>query len=132
MDHHLWTRNLLLHTVGFTVIALFYACLMMFVLVRPQGVLSRMFSYMPLIRLGTISYCVYLIHGPVIAIADMLTRVVLGPSEVQMWAATTLAIVMILALAWLSWAVFESRMVALGHQFTYERIKAPQTATIPG
>lgn len=129
MDHHLWTKNLLLHTVGFTVIGLFYACLMMLVLVYPQGVLSRAFRYVPLMRLGTISYCVYLIHGPVMVIMDSLLRLVLGLSEFQLWAATTLGTVMTLAVAWVSWVVFESRLIAFGHKFAYERGKAPQLAT---
>jgi peptidoglycan/LPS O-acetylase OafA/YrhL len=125
MDHHLWTRNLLLHTVGFTVIGLFYACVMMLVLLYPKGALSRAFSYVPLMHLGTISYAVYLIHGPVIVIVDSLLRLVFSLSEFQLWAATTLGAVMTLAVAWLSWVVFESRLVALGHKFTYERSKAP-------
>jgi peptidoglycan/LPS O-acetylase OafA/YrhL len=129
MDHHLWTRNLLLHTVGFTVIGLFYACVMMLVLLYPKGALSRTFSYVPLMHLGTISYAVYLIHGPVIVIVDSLLRLVFSLSEFQLWAATTLGAVMTLAVAWLSWVVFESRLVALGHKFTYERSKAPHPAS---
>jgi peptidoglycan/LPS O-acetylase OafA/YrhL len=123
MDPNLWSRNPVLHTVGFTIIGLFYASLMMLVLVRPTGVISRALSYGPLMRLGTISYCVYLIHGSVISIVDSLLRHWLNPSEVQAWASTILGTVITLLVAWVSWGIFESRMISLGHTFAYERAR---------
>ncbi len=121
MDHQLWTKNLLLHTVGFTIIGLFYASLMMLVLIHPQGAVSRAFSYAPLMRLGTISYCVYLIHGPVLTIVDSLLRLRLSLSEVQIWTAAILGAFTTFFVAWVSWTLFESRMIALGHKFAYGR-----------
>lgn len=128
MDPHLWYRNPLLHTAGFTIIGLFFASLMMLVLVRPASVISRAFSYGPLMRLGTISYCVYLIHGPVLVIVDSLLRRWFNLSEVQVWATTILGAVMTIFVAWVSWAIFESRMIGLGHRFAYERARALEPA----
>jgi peptidoglycan/LPS O-acetylase OafA/YrhL len=41
MDHNLWTRNLFLHTAGFSIIGIFYACVMMLILIQPAGVIAR-------------------------------------------------------------------------------------------
>jgi peptidoglycan/LPS O-acetylase OafA/YrhL len=130
MNHQLWTRNLVLHTVGFTLIGMFFASLMMLVLTRPQGVVSRAFSYGPLMSLGTISYCVYLIHGPVIVVVDSLLRFGLGQSELQLWASTILGSVTTIFVAWASWTTFESRMIALGHRFAYGRARTREPVDI--
>jgi peptidoglycan/LPS O-acetylase OafA/YrhL len=131
MDHQLWTKNLFLHTLGFTLMDLFYASLMMLVLIRPQGATARAFSYGPLMRLGTISYCVYLIHGPVLLLMDTLVRRALGLSEIQVWAAVILGGIATVLLAWVSWTMFESRLIALGHRFAY-RAKTPESSGQPG
>lgn len=129
MDHYLWSRNLFLHTAGFTIIGLFYACVMMWLLLYPQSALSRALCYKPLMHLGVVSYCVYLIHGDILIIADSLTRRVLEPSDAQLSAAAVLGAVMIVLASWASWVLFESRMINIGHKFAYERNKTPEPAT---
>ena len=131
MDHHLWGRNLLLHTAGFTIIGLFYAGVMMLVLVSPEGALSRAFRYKPLMSLGTISYCVYLIHGYALIIADKLLQLALHLSDVERWAAILVGITTTFLLAQGSWVFFESRMIALGHRFAYERSRTPESSADP-
>ena len=126
MDHNLWTRNLALHTVGFTVIALFYAAAMLFVLVRPASTAARALGFRPLIRLGTISYCVYLIHGLVLLAAELILKPVLGLSEVESWLVVFVGFVATILLAQLSWTLFESRIIALGHRFHYEAGNPPR------
>jgi peptidoglycan/LPS O-acetylase OafA/YrhL len=128
MDHRLWARNLLLHTVGFTTIGLFYGAVMMLVLIRPEGLLARAMRFKPLMSLGTISYCVYLIHGYVLIISDQLLQLALRLSDVEMWAAIVLGATMTLLLAQGSWTFFESRMIALSHRFTYLSKKPPELA----
>jgi peptidoglycan/LPS O-acetylase OafA/YrhL len=131
MDHYLWGRNLFLHTAGFTIIGLFYAAVMMLVLVQPEGVLSRALCYKPLIRLGTISYCVYLIHGYVLILTDYFMQLVFHLSDAERWAAIVVGASLTLLLAQGSWVFFESRMIALGHRCTYERGKTQKTAPVP-
>jgi len=128
MDHHLWGRNIFLHTAGFTIVGLFYAAVMMLVLVHPEGVISRALRYKPLMSLGTISYCVYLIHGYVLVIIDHLLQMALRLSVFEMWAAILLGAAMTFLLAQGSWVLFESRMIALGHRFAYERNETPEPA----
>jgi peptidoglycan/LPS O-acetylase OafA/YrhL len=126
MDHNLWTRNFALHTAGFSVIALFYAAVMMFVLVCPESGAARAFRFQPLMRLGTISYCVYLIHGVVLLGVELLLKPVLGLSEWESWLVVAVGFVATILIAQLSWTVFESRMVALGHRFSYDARKEPR------
>jgi len=128
MDHHLWGRNIFLHTTGFTIVGLFYAAVMMLVLVNPEGVISRALRHKPLMSLGTISYCVYLIHGYVLVVIEHLLQLALRLSVVEMWAAILLGAAITLLLAQGSWVLFESRMIALGHSFAYERNNTPEPA----
>jgi peptidoglycan/LPS O-acetylase OafA/YrhL len=129
MDHNLWSKNLLLHTLGFTVISLFYASTMLLVLLHPQFVLSRALTYKPLIQLGTVSYCVYLIHGLVLPVVDQLVKSFLSPSDFEMWVVILTGMALTFLLAQGSWIVFESRMIALGHRFTYAGRQALKPAT---
>jgi peptidoglycan/LPS O-acetylase OafA/YrhL len=132
MDHHLWTKNLLLHTAGFSIISIFYACVMMLILVRPEGVLARALCYKPLMQLGIVSYCVYLIHGSILVLADQLMRLVLRPSDAELWLAIVLGAAMTTIAALASWHVFELRMIGLGHRFAYERNKTLKPVTSSG
>ncbi len=120
MDHSLWAKNIFLHTAGFTLIGLFYAAWMMLVLIRPDYRISRGLSCKPLMWLGKVSYCLYLIHGSALIIVDWLLRKALGPSELQMWLAILCGSALVLLLAHGSWAAFESRLIAFGHKFIYE------------
>jgi peptidoglycan/LPS O-acetylase OafA/YrhL len=128
MNHNLWMKNLFLHTAGFTIVGLFYASLLMFVLVQPQGVIARALCYKPLMSLGTISYCVYLIHGYALIITDYLLQLVLHLSDFELWTAILLGAAITFLLAQGSWVFFESRMIALGHRFTYKQSKTLQPA----
>lgn len=120
MNHYLWGKNLLLHTAGFTIISLFYAAVMLLVLAHPQTLLARALSYKPLIFLGKVSYCVYLIHGLVLITVDQIVQRFQPASDFEMWLVVFASTAVTLLLAQLSWALFESRMIALGHKFTYD------------
>lgn len=109
-------------TLGFTWLALFYASLLILVVIWPDGLLSQAFRARWLMWLGTISYGLYLFHGIVLG---ALSAILLHPQhEEAKWlvAATTVSGVLAsLALAWLSWNYFESRIVRLGHRFIYQK-----------
>ena len=128
MDHYLWSKNVFLHTAGFTIIGIFYTCVVMWILLLPQSVLSHGLRYQPLMWLGVVSYCVYLIHGLMLTIANSLTRLVFEPSDLQLWAAAILGAVLIAVVSWGSWVLFESRMIDIGHRFAYERKKTLEPA----
>jgi len=131
MDHDLQGRSRFLHTVGFTVIGLFFAAVMLLVLVRPEGTLARSLCFRPLMRLGTISYCVYLIHGITLSVVAQMVFLIFRLSGAATWAAIILGTGATFLLAQGSWQFFESRMIASGHRLSYEGGPAPQTAADP-
>ncbi len=107
-------------TFGFTYLALFYTSAMMIAMISPQGSLSHAFRARWLKWLGTIAYAVYLFH---VTVLSVIFRIVLHrPPGMADWldAVTALsALVATLGLAQLSWKYFESKLVRLGHRFTY-------------
>jgi peptidoglycan/LPS O-acetylase OafA/YrhL len=75
-----------------------------------------------LCSVGTISYCLYLIHQPV---AGILHGLILGsepdtgtPAQL---AVTMLALAVSVAVAWLSWVSFERPLLRIGRRWTFER-----------
>jgi peptidoglycan/LPS O-acetylase OafA/YrhL len=104
----------------------------MLILIRPQGVLARLLCYKPLMQLGIVSYCVYLIHGSVLVLVEQLLRLVLNRSDFELWLAIALGAAMTVLAAQASWQAFELRMIGLGHRFTYERKTTLQPAANVG
>jgi peptidoglycan/LPS O-acetylase OafA/YrhL len=74
---------------------------------------------------GTISYALYLIHQP---ISGFLHGYLLGKSpdisSIPQILVTLLALVVSIFIAWISWRVFESRLVAFGHRWQYNSVAA--------
>jgi peptidoglycan/LPS O-acetylase OafA/YrhL len=75
-----------------------------------------------LCSVGTISYCLYLVHQP---IAGILHGLILGsepdtgtPAQL---AVTLLAFAASVAAAWLSWVLFERPLLRIGRRWTYAR-----------
>jgi len=60
-----WTNWKLIGTFGYTAIGTLYAVVLLFVLLFPVPRLKRFLNWQWLRWLGTVSYCVYLIHTPV-------------------------------------------------------------------
>ena len=54
--------NIVTVTIGYTWLAAFYTCLLVVVLSQPQGWVAAVSRWSVLRALGTISYCVYVIH----------------------------------------------------------------------
>jgi len=107
-------------TLGFTCLALFYASILMIVVITPDGLLSRAFRARWLMWLGTISYGLYLFHS--IALGVVSPFVLHYQPATANWlraAAAISALAAALCLAQLSWNYFESKLVQLGHQFIY-------------
>jgi len=120
-------------TLGFTCLALFYGSVLMVAMISPQGLLSRTFQASSLMWLGTIAYGLYLFHTMPLVV---LFRIFLHRSPaLTNWIDGVIALsalLIALAMAFLSWKYFESRLVRLGHRFTYEgrtpAISAPLSA----
>jgi peptidoglycan/LPS O-acetylase OafA/YrhL len=116
---------------GYSFVALCFAALVLAAVVQePMG---RRFRSALLRRLGCISYCVYLIHQP---ISGALHRALLHANpdigSAAGFAVTMLALVCSVAVASMSWTYFESRLIALGHRWSYQHAAAvPLTPLAP-
>ena len=95
----------------------------------PEG---RRFEAPALCFVGRISYGLYLIHQPIAAVVH---RLVLGtdpdvatPAQI---AATILALAAAVAVAALSWTVFEAPLIRLGRRFRYVAPEAEWSEMVP-
>jgi peptidoglycan/LPS O-acetylase OafA/YrhL len=113
-------------TLGFTCLALFYSSVLMVTMISPQGLLSRTFQASSLRWLGTIAYGLYLFHTMPLVVLFRIFRH--RSSALTNWLDGVIALsalVIALAMARLSWKYFESRLVRLGHRFTYRLAACP-------
>lgn len=108
--------------VGFSWMALFYLDLLLLGLIYTGGWLGRALRTGWLKALGTISYGVYLIHKPVLG----LTFAILRSRHPWPWAVTTgerwmilVSLAITIAIACLSWTIFEKPLLKIGHTMKY-------------
>jgi peptidoglycan/LPS O-acetylase OafA/YrhL len=124
------TRTLM-KSVGFTWVALFYVTILLFVLTRPDSLLTKLFRMKWLCWLGTLAYGIYLFHQPV---QYLLFRLMWGQTPVITSAGTFLATLAALALtlllATLSWRYFEQPLIRMGRRSNFE-FEAAQTLEAP-
>jgi peptidoglycan/LPS O-acetylase OafA/YrhL len=105
--------------VGFDCLGLFYTAVLILALV--DDVVARILRTKWLISLGTISYCVYLIHQLVFAGTYLLLK-----GRANSWAITAIpALVFTILIARLSWEYFEKPLVGFGHREGYEPSPSP-------
>jgi peptidoglycan/LPS O-acetylase OafA/YrhL len=106
--------------VGYTWLAFFYGCLLLVVLSQTQGWIAGVMRWKMLRGLGTISYCVYVIHLTFNHLAHQM--LLHGEPEIynaQGVAVTLLALVLTLVVASLSWRYFEKPLIRRGHAYSY-------------
>jgi len=107
-------------TLGYSWLAALCGCLLLLVLTQTHGWLASIMRWKPLRSLGTISYCVYLIHLTILLLAHQL--ILHDPPQFHSLkgiAVTILAAVMTVALAALSWRYFEKPLIRRGHTYAY-------------
>lgn len=106
---------------GYTLVALFYACLLLVTVTRPRGVINRLLSLRPLVFLGAISYGVYIIHQGISGIfhglAHQTEPLITSPVDVLI---TVAALLTTLGLAWVSYRYFETPILRIGHRVRYQ------------
>lgn len=105
---------------GFTWIALFYALLLLIVLVGSKGWIARAMRTGWLRAVGRVSYCMYIVHW----IMDLFFHSVFlhaRPQIVTLQGAgiSLVAAIATYALASVSWHFFEGPLVRIGHRFSY-------------
>jgi len=100
-------------TAGYSILALTYFLLTVLLLVNPLPWQTAVFSQRWLCWLGTVSYCVYLIHQPVRY--GVLTLLSHPRSGVTTAIAIVTALLFTLAIAQVSWIFFEKRLIRYAH-----------------
>lgn len=118
--------------VGYSWAAAFYASMILLVIVEPGRLERRIFQSYPLVRLGTISYGVYLFHQGINALlhAAFFGRLAVLDS----WASlgvTVLALLAVLLVASISWQVFEKPLHQRSHRKFRYTIPAGESLTTP-
>jgi len=122
-------------TLGFTWVAMFYACLLLIVATTPTGAITALFRNRLLRHFGLIAYGMFLMHMAIDALAHGL---LLGKSteirNLSDLAVTALAFIVTWLLALLSWKFFEQPIIRWGHSFSYaskEKVTSPETVPVP-
>ena len=112
--------SLWMSTVGFSWFALFYLGLLLLALLYSDDWLGGVLRNAWLKALGTISYGVYLLHMPVLGLTFLIFQ------NKRAWAETPaerwlipLALALTIALASLSWTMFEKPLLKIGHAVKY-------------
>jgi peptidoglycan/LPS O-acetylase OafA/YrhL len=126
MGGHAWWWNRWMQQYGYSLIAITAGAMLVSAINRPaDGLWPRMLSAGWLRAFGKYSYCLYLIHAPVMR---AVREYVFNPEEyrafgIAPWNAQLLfyvaAAAPAFALAWLSWRLFEAPILRLKTRFPY-------------
>jgi len=114
---------------GFTWIAIFYALLLLIVLVGSKGWIARAMRTGWLRDVGRVSYCMYVIH----LIVNLFFYSIFLHAHPQITTFSgagipLLAAIVTYALAWVSWEILEGPLVQIGHGFRYSAPAGNQAA----
>jgi peptidoglycan/LPS O-acetylase OafA/YrhL len=105
---------------GYSCVDTFFAGLLVLALMAPGGIWAAICTWRPLIEIGGISYCIYIIHAAVDSVCHFaLSSSPNGISTLSSLAATLLAVGITWLLAKISWRYLESPMIRLGHRYVY-------------
>jgi peptidoglycan/LPS O-acetylase OafA/YrhL len=112
-----WTTYRYVGTVGYSIFDVAYFLLIVLLLVAPIRLMKRALRARWLGWLGMISYCVYLIHEPIREGLFLLFRLGAHPGITGLTTAlvTVAALAVTVAVAHVSWLVFEKRMIRRAH-----------------
>jgi peptidoglycan/LPS O-acetylase OafA/YrhL len=107
-------------TIGYSWLALFYSALLVLLLSQTETWPAAIMRWKPLAWLGTISYCVYILHD---AFNFLSHRLVLHSTpriyDAPGIAVTLFAFTATIAVATLSWRFFEKPLIRRGHSYSY-------------
>jgi peptidoglycan/LPS O-acetylase OafA/YrhL len=113
-------HSIAMQSVGFSWIDIFFALLLLLTLINPAGSVAALARIGVLREVGSVSYCLYLIH-PVV---NLLCRAALQPSHVvqsdwRIIAVPIVACIVSYLIAKLSFIYFEQPLLRYGHTFKY-------------
>jgi peptidoglycan/LPS O-acetylase OafA/YrhL len=107
-------------SIGYSVIALFYAVLLLISIGLRSGLVAGFTRWKPLLEFGRISYCLYLIHSVVGYFCfGFLTRNIAHFSDFRSGLVGVFSLAVAYGLCEVSWTYFERPLVRRGHSFKY-------------
>ncbi|MGD0251639.1 MAG: acyltransferase [Verrucomicrobiota bacterium] len=107
---------------GYTWIAAFFTCTLLLARLNSQGRFRQWLSLPVLKPIATVSYGLYLLQGPVLAVkAFVLERYGCPTIGWTAMGASLLAFAATAVAATVSWRFFESRLIELGHGHSFQR-----------
>ncbi len=110
-----------LMTFGLTVVALFYASVMLLSITQPRHFLARVLRIRWIGSIGMVSYFVYLVHDTVLrAVLPLVDDIAPERWSTELtWICGTLAMIAVIVVARISWKLFESPLIRIGHKWHY-------------
>ncbi|MGA8622532.1 MAG: acyltransferase [Candidatus Sulfotelmatobacter sp.] len=117
---HYDNLSLPMTTWGYPWLALFYTCCLLSAVSSVKGFWHRILCLPLLMRLGTLAYCTYLLHFPLIQTGRRVFGA-LFPSHPEGTFLTggIFGVALTFVLATLSWIFFEQPMLRRGHKYQY-------------
>jgi peptidoglycan/LPS O-acetylase OafA/YrhL len=105
---------------GYSWLALFYTCCVLLAVSADSGGKKLGLSDPELMKLGTLAYCTYLIHFPLINAGRRLAAMFFPAAGNVGWlVGGLLGVAAALLIASVSWKYFEKPMLRRGHAYTY-------------
>lgn len=102
-------------SIGYSALGLFYAGCLLIAVSAPAG---RLFRNPTLMGLGTLAYCSYLLHFPLVNAGRRLLEFRYSPDRAWL-PGSMLGIAATLMLAMLSWKYLEKPLLRRGHRYVY-------------
>jgi len=113
-----WTSPM--NTIGYSWMALFYTFGLLTAVSSSGGIMHDTLCHRRLMGLGTLAYCAYLIHVPLLHAGRRMFGVAFKSSASASWlAGGMLGIVATLIIASVSWEFFEKPLLRMGHRYEY-------------
>jgi peptidoglycan/LPS O-acetylase OafA/YrhL len=115
---------------GYTWLALFYSCILLIAVTEKQGPITLLTRRRLFGKLAVMPFGMFLLHQPV---RGILYGLLLEekPHQMHTWSdllITLIALLLTIALAYISWIFFEKRIVAWGRRsFRYENADEPRS-----
>jgi peptidoglycan/LPS O-acetylase OafA/YrhL len=114
------TGYILMAAGGFTLIAAFFLCLLLYAMIASDSWLSRFLRLRWLRSLGIVAYGTYLFHDLILGLFFVFFRS--GKPRISSWQdllLTLAALVTTMVICSVSWEFFERRLVRIGHRWNY-------------
>jgi peptidoglycan/LPS O-acetylase OafA/YrhL len=111
---------------GYSLLALFYSCCLLAALARRPRPFERFLTLGPLRHLGTMAYCVYLIHYPMFRLGSKTVAwclrglaITSHAGGISLMLGNAVGFAATLLFANLSWKYFEQPLLKIGHRHRY-------------